>query len=514
MIGILSLRPEDRQRLNAHARERIEEWQSRILRRAPQLGQLTTEQLRAFLNTYLCEDESVEFNKCLDDVRRWLSDCMDTGDRYLPDAYATWVIRPMSLVESLMVEAYQRAKAERREREYDEKWHAAFISIKPPTADAKKYLNDKEYDQFTLVVAKAVDAYLEKGKPYPANLRTPEYLGWLEKIEKRKKEEARRAQASRAAGKYNGRLNQEIKDLASRLDGERIDLAEYLRANIQDRRYTNYSFDYALSEQDKTDLDPTLIKAVTRRLEQLLSSDLRYFVRLPPRCYRLYIPLPIATYRLEEGPCIGVGFEVFAAARSEIWLRPRNKNINGYDFVLPLVEEGNNLIQLDSPKFTAYHHLILTPEELGGYVFWRSIPLILFEGLLSGKARPDGCTISAASDSVTTYRVQGFKKEVDVPDEFAEYLKSIGSIDEMIAVGVMSKKIGSIVKVALGEVEAKHETPPIRGKVMRRDSMKKMAFRLFDQGRRPSDPEVRELGIKPNSAYRYYQQWKKAGNHS
>ena len=40
-------------------------------------------------------------------------------------------------------------------------------------------------------------------------------------------------------------------------------------------------------------------------------------------------------------------------------------------------------------------------------------------------------------------------------------------------------------------------------------SKKAKAFLLFSQGKRPSDSEVKALGIKPTSAYRYYQDWKK-----
>ena len=99
-------------------------------------------------------------------------------------------------------------------------------------------------------------------------------------------------------------------------------------------------------------------------------------------------------------------------------------------------------------------------------------------------------------------------------DEYAEYLKRIDSIDEMIAVGIMVEKVGKIVKAALGEVEAKRETSPAREKAVRRGSIKERALRLFGQGKRPSDLEVRALGIKPNTAYRYYQQWKRTFDRS
>ena len=514
VIEIFSLKPEDKQRLNSHALKRFNDWQDRIMREAPQLRQLSIERIRADLNTYLHDNERVEFNSCSADITRWLSGCMNTGDSYFPYAYDTRVIDPMSRVESLIIRAYQRVEAERRKKEYEDRRCAAFVSINPPVDDAKKYLNDKEHDEFTLAIGKAIEAYLEKGIAYLADLRTLDYGWWLKKIQERKKKEAQKLQAIHAANEYNHRLNQEIGNLASRLDHKQRDLASYFRAKIQDKRYTNHNFDYVLSKEDEMNFDGTLVSVANKKLEQLLSNDLRYFISLPSQYYRLYFPLPIANYSFEKVPCIDISFDIFAAAYAEVWLKPGKKNFNGYEFPLPWIEEKNGLVLLEKPRFLAYNYSLLRPEDLGGYVFWESIPLVLLKGLLNGEARPDGCTILAASDSVTTYRVQGFEEEVDVPDKFVEYLKSIGSIDEMVGMGVMTEKVGNIVKAALGELGVKRKIPPAREKVGRRDSMKERAFRLFDEDKRPADPEVKALGIKPNSAYRYYQDWKKACSHS
>ena len=35
-----------------------------------------------------------------------------------------------------------------------------------------------------------------------------------------------------------------------------------------------------------------------------------------------------------------------------------------------------------------------------------------------------------------------------------------------------------------------------------------IAFELFDQGKRPSGPEVKALGIKFKTSYNYFQDWK------
>jgi len=510
VIQILSLEPEDRQRLNSHALQRFDNWRNPILSEARQLRRLSIEQIRADLDAYLDDNERDEFAKCSADITTWLSGCMDTGDRYFPYAYDTEVIAPMGRVESLIRRAFQKAEAERRRKEYEDRWCAAHIYLDPPTDDAKRYLDDNELHEFRLAMAKAIEAYLEKGTAYLVDLRTTEYASWLEKIQERKKEEARRVQASRAASEYNHRLNQEIRELASRLDHDPRDLASYFRAKNQDKRHTKHRFDHTLSGEDQMNLDTALVRAANSRLEQLLSSDLRCFVNLPSRYYRLYFPLPVANYRFEKVPCITIGFDIFAAAYAEVWLEPGKKSINGYEFALPLMEEKNDVILLEKPKLLAYHHVTLTPEDLGGYVSWKCIPLILLKGLLNGETRPDGCTISAPSGSVTTYRVRGFEEEVDAPDEFAKYLNGIGSIDEMVGMGIMTEKVGNIIRAALSEMEVERRAPTGVRTAEKRGSKKESAFRLFDEGKRPSDPEVKALSIKPTTVYRYHQAWKKA----
>jgi hypothetical protein len=513
MDDIFSLAPEYKERLNPGALKRLSDWQDRILREVPQLGKLTIEQLNADLDTYLHEDEKVEFDKCVGYVAGWLSKCMDVGKTYFSYAYDTEVVHPMIRIESLIIETYRRVDAERRKKEYDDRWRAAFVSIKPPVDDARKYLNAKEHDEFILAMGKAIDVYLEKGTAYLADARAFDYRSWLNRIQERKKKEAQDLQATNKAIEYNQRLSQEMAKLTARLDHKQRDLGSYFRSKIQDKRYTSHDFDYVLSKKDEMNFDDTLGSVANKRLEQLCPEDLRQFIVLPSQYYRWYYPLPSASYSFEEVPSLDFSFDVFAVAYAEVWLRPANISLDGYEFLLPWITDQNGLPLLKKPKFLGYYHLVLTPEELPGHVFWRSIPLILLKGLLDGETKTDGCTISAASDSVTRYRVQGFEKAVDVPDQFAEYLKSIGSIDEMIAAGIMTEKVGKIVKAALGEVEAQRQTSPTGAKAVRRGSMKARAFHLFDQDKRPSDAEVRALGIKPDTAYRYYQEWKKTRNH-
>lgn len=187
LARLFNLKSEDERRLNSHALERMNAWEARILKKTPQRD---IQDILADLDTYLHDNERVEFNKSLAAITRWLSGCTDIVNRYFFHAYATWVIDPMLRVESLIVRAYQRADAERREKEYEDRWCAAFVSMNPPVDDAKKYLNDKEHDEFTLAVGKAIDAYLERGGAYLDDARAFDYGWWLRKIQERMEEEA------------------------------------------------------------------------------------------------------------------------------------------------------------------------------------------------------------------------------------------------------------------------------------------------------------------------------------
>jgi len=237
-------------------------------------------------------------------------------------------------------------------------------------------------------------------------------------------------------------------------------------------------------------------------------NDFRQFI--DGKYLRSYFLLLSAEYSLDGTPCLGFMFEVFAVVEIRVSLKPGKKTFGGYTFSLPWREEKGYSILLQEPELLGYHYFILAPEDLGGYVSWETIPLVLLKGLLNGEIKPVGITISAALDDIITYKVPKFKEEVNIPDSFASYLRGIGSIDEMVSMGIMTEKVGNIVKSELGELKVEQKASLSEEKVKQRDSKKAKAFQLFGEGKRPSDSEVKSLGIKPNSTYRYYQQWKKA----
>lgn len=298
-------------------------------------------------------------------------------------------------------------------------------------------------------------------------------------------------------------------NLKSKLDPQRKNPSTYFQLKIKDKRHTGHKFDYVLSKEEEENFDRTLVRIANERLKQLIPNSLSQFIDIPSQYYRIYFPLPSVSYSFAGVPCLDFAFDIFAAAYGEVWLKPGKKSFGDYEFHLPRIEEGNYSVLLQEPEFLGYYYLVLKPEELGGYSFWQSIPLVLLRGLLNGETKPNGITISEALDDLVTYKIPKFKEEVNIPDNFASYLRSIGSIDQMLSIGMMNEKVASIAKSELDELKAKHVASPL-DKMKGENSKKAKAFKLFSEDKRPSDPEVKSLGIKPESAYRYYQAWKKA----
>jgi hypothetical protein len=501
---ILSLEPEDKERLNSHALERLNEWQQTILSRVPQLRQLSEDQVAEDLVTYLDENEIAEFQECFADMRRWLSECMDIGDGYNPCAYATWVITTMSRVEQLVAKAY-------RAKEYEKEWNTAYNAVNPPDRDAKTYLTDEEYKGFVKAAVQAIRARIEQGEDYLSDARSFDYRRYLALIRDRKEKEKLLLAAKLAAGEFNRQLNGEKVRLRALLSVNRKDREGYFRKQVKDPRYSGQDFSRLLSQKEKQDFDNIIVGISRNRAEELVPKDFRSFIA--SECWRSFFLLPSADYILAEVPCLSFTLEVFAVVETGVWLKPGQKQFNGYVFDFPWGEKKDSS-SVKAREFVGYHYFLLTPEELNGWSFWQDIPLVLLTGLLSGETRPSGSVITSASNDEMTYKVEGFEEEVEIPSQFAEYLEHIGSIDGMVDMGIMSKKVGTIVQAALAELEAKRKTPSATEKVRRRDSIKERASQLFDAGKRPGDPEVKALGIKPNTAYRYYQDWKKACSHS
>ena len=551
MAEMLGLKPEDEKSLHPEALKWFNARRAEIQFEVP-LEELSDDDL----NTFLSDDEKREFIRCKDEIAKGLYGCINKDDAS-PDpltnasiglsllTFEVNSLSPMYTIRLLLKKVYQRkaakaeaerrkreeeerqqiekaqeeqrrreeaAEAERRQKEEEERWQAAYKVVSPPINDAKRYLNDEEYDKFIQAVLKAIEVYLGEGEDYLDDVRTFDYRRYLRKINFRKEEERRQIAANVAANEYNRLLNKEKARLKALLCPNKKDHESYFKKQIKDCRYTSQSFAQFLSSEEEQDLDRTIVNIGRKKLDEIVSGDFRQFIE--GKCWRSYFLLPSAEYSLEGVPCLDFMFDVFAIVEVRVWFKPGQKKFGDYVFNLPWREGEGYPVVLQEPEFLGYHYLVFTPKDLGGYSFWQSIPLVLLKGLLSGETKPNGITISAASDGMITYKIPKFKEEVNIPDNFASYLRSIGSIDEMVNMGIVTEKVASVAKSELGELKVEQQVLPSEGKTIRKDSKKARAFVLFSQGRRPSDPEVQALGVKPETTYRYHQEWKKAYSNS
>jgi hypothetical protein len=402
----------------------------------------------------------------------------------------------------------EAAEAERREKEAEERWRTAYKELNVPADDASKYLNSEEHKKFADSIPGAVNAYLAKRESYVLDTRADDYSLWTNVIKNRRKKEERKTAAAVKAREFGHFLNIEINKLKSTLSPENISIKDHFVKQIGDPRYTGHTFTDLLSEEQKQYLDTTLNKIVGRELNKLVSDEFRQFVYW--RYHYSYYLLPsVDGYMYEGVPCLNFCFDTFAVIRAEIWIKPVEKIFGDYTYYLPVSEGNGSHVPLKAPQFIGYYYLILNPSDLGDYIFWQSIPLVLLKALLSGETKPAGVTISAASDDMITYKIPIFEEEVNIPDDFASYLGSIGSIDGMINMGIMTEKIAIFAKNELSKLKVEHKASPLKDKVERKATKKAKAFRLFDEGKIPSDGEVKAIKIKPKTRYNYYQEWKK-----
>ena len=99
------------------------------------------------------------------------------------------------------------------------------------------------------------------------------------------------------------------------------------------------------------------------------------------------------------------------------------------------------------------------------------------------------------------------EEEVNIPDNFASYLRRIGSIDEMVNMGIVTEKVASVAKSELGELESEHEASPLEDRIKRKGTKKAKAFQLFNEGKGPASPEVKALGMHKSTRFKYYNQY-------
>lgn len=508
LAEIFSLNPEIKKGLHPYASKCFNNWREEIFNEVPQLEELTIGEVDADINTYLNEAEKGWATKYKDNILEWLWKCTNIGEGYSPYPYATWVISAMSSLKSLIQKAYQtkgeearekerkqqeKAEEERKKKEDSERWCAAYIAIKPPMDDAKKYLNNEEYDKFEKATWEAIEVYLEKREDYLNNSRAFDYRQYLRKINYRKEEEQIRNDAQAQAQAFEDRLDQGLKEIERKLSLKKEDPAVIFKrwcSNNGENRYLGEPFTDILASEDRKNRKwkQGYIPVAEEKLQKSIPGELRDFILTKPTA--AFFLLPSANYSYRGVPCLDFYFAVFAVVTITVLAQPGAKVFNGYKF--------NFLTNLQEPELLGFYQIIITPNEP---YFWQSIPISTIHALIDGNLQPPGTTVLQRTEQLTVYEVKKFEADTcEIPISFERYCRNLGSVEKMKEVQIIKERTAEMLELLR----------PISIKSSESKSKKAKAFELFGEGKRPSDSEVKSLGIKPNSAYRYYQDWKRS----
>ena len=482
MSAILYLKPEDEKRLYPEALQWFNARKTEIGFEVP-LQKITDEDLNAFLS----EDEKREFQRYMDEISEGLRSCVinsnattnpiDNINTHLSVLkFQSNSLLPMYRIRLLLRNVYQRklAKAAREQEERDreekrkreqadieckkqeekERWKAACEAVNPPLNDAKRYLDKEELNEFTQVTRNAIAVYLEEGKGYLNSLKTIEYRRFLNKINNRKEQEELLDIAKQKAGEYNQLLNEGRVRLSALFHPEKKDIPDYFQEALGNSPCKIRSFTEYLSDEEKHSLGSTILNVSNKELDKIIPGEIRQFIDTKSCWY--YYSLLSAEYNLDRVPCLSIMLNIYSVVETEIWIKPGAKNIDGYVFNLSWREEKGYSVILQEPEFMGYSYHILRPEDIGGYVYWQSIPLILLNGLLRGDTKPDGITIVSTSDGTINYKIPGFPDEVTIPESFVVYLKDIGSIGEMVNLGIITESVADIIRGQLEGIKARN----------------------------------------------------------
>ena len=379
-----------------------------------------------------------------------------------------------SLKRLLGLAQARKKKAELRE--------IAFKEVNPPYEEAKRYLSEEEYREFQGLILKAIDDHIKGFKCH-------DYIHLVDKITERKQDELEKQQARFEAEQYLRELNDSIANFKATLFSEKKDVDSYFSKDIS---YCTLQFPQGKGQAYRNIIKEKIQAGIPENLRSNLTFKLlRIFYR----------SFPYAEYMLiDKVPSLNFNMRLYIVPEIEYWLKSAQVSFGNWNFTMPTLEK---------PELLGYAYKLFTSDDLNaaGYYFWQTIPCVLIQGLLQGNIEPQGTRITEVSQSSTSYEINGFDEEISIPDTFSKYLKAIGSWQGLMGKGIISSKVGEVVASAM-ERSTKELSSPETPKLSK-GTKKARAFQLFDEGKRPGDPKVKSLGIKPETAYRYYQGWKK-----
>jgi len=204
-----------------------------------------------------------------------------------------------------------------------------------------------------------------------------------------------------------------------------------------------------------------------------------------------------AYYDKDGVPCLVFSFMVTILAKVIFYFKAGTYNYSG--FTLKLKEERLG-------------EVIISKQY--GDVGELCVPISLLSFLITNDLEAQGIEVKSMYNGYTEYLVNGYKGEVTIHSDFRRFLQDIcsenGLVKGLLAWGLIDNQIAKIIEGKLNEANRVwSQQEMLQGKIRRRGSKKTRAFQLFNEGKRPGDADVKKLGLKPNTVYRYYQEWKR-----
>ncbi|MFC1912687.1 hypothetical protein ACFLX7_00600 [Chloroflexota bacterium] len=498
LAEILNLNHEIKEGLDPYASYRYNSWIKEMFNEVPQIEKPTIDEINAVINKYLSDDDNTQVEKYMQTILDWLHKCTNIGEMFSIYPYDRFVTSDMFGLKQLVKTAYERkARAEKEKAEAEEKdrqWKQASDHVFPLTLlkEAKRYLNRDDIDKLYDAAYVAIEVYLKEGDRYLDSYKTFDYRRWLKKIDYEKEKEQIHDDAQAQAQAFAARLDNGLNELENMLSRKK----EYPAVRFKrycstkgETRYLGESFtDILVNNADRNrKWTQGYISAAEEKLQRLIPEEFQDFI-LAESTVAFFL-LPNAHFADYGVPCLDYYFDVFAVVTIAMSAQTESIKFNGIPFDL--------LANLQEPKPLGYYQITITPSKTD---FWQSIPLIIIRALLDGILQPPGTTISERTDELTVYEVEKFDMETcAIPISFERYCHRLGSLEKMKETQIIKERTAEILELS----------QPISINRKESKSKKAKAFQHYDYGNRPGSPEVKALGIKPETAYRYYQDWKK-----
>ncbi len=515
MADIFPLKPADKSKLHVCAWNRMQVWKAAIVHEIPQLGDASLAQFKKDAVKFLSQEEQKLFGDAQVKVNEWLGECINGKNYWAP--FNQEIDQDLDKMKELLKAIYQRKeqaiKEEHQRVEAEERRVQFLADIQPLILIAKTQLNSDEYKVFENSIPGAVDAWLEFGSGYQTDARAYNFVSYMMESQQRQEQKKLHQAAEAEAEKYNCWLSAEIDKLKAALS-QKKDAVEYFEEHVTDPRYSGHKFSDLFDENKLQDIRNNIQKIVRQKLGNLIPVDLGESIDSKSST-DLFL-LPSADYSFEQMPCLSFDFDVFAVISTEIWFKPVTKDFGGLMFTLTWISQKNDVGQSAQPKESerlGYQYYLLTPTDLGS-ISWQMIPLSLIKSLWDDEIEAEGVTILKVSEEGTLYQVEDFEDEIWLPSTFSTYIKELGNIDKTIDAGVISKKAAGILTKKLEQLDAVKKSSSTNnpsllpsaattGKITK----KKLAYHLFKEGKVPTSPEIKALGLHKSTRCKYYNQW-------